>query len=230
MTRNSSTMNHIGKSLLLFSVVLILSSLSVYSQKLSNLLISDSQGLITENLVLSDSTKIILSAGKPLYSFLLNEKLFNSGEAEAIKTGDQYLQLFENILRVTFMKTVHSGIGWKGEITFENTGADTISISNVVPFGEDNNSVNITGRGPSDLAYFVRDIDRSGLFFLIMPGNSGILPLLPERNFLPVLLHAGLKLKADRGKGMKHYYRRMQKLFILFMQMYLKVNGKMDFA
>jgi iron(II)-dependent oxidoreductase len=170
MTRNSSTMNHIGKSLLLFSVVLILSSLSVYSQKLSNLLISDSQGLITENLVLSDSTKIILSAGKPLYSFLLNEKLFNSGEAEAIKTGDQYLQLFENILRVTFMKTVHSGIGWKGEITFENTGADTISISNVVPFGEDNNSVNITGRGPSDLA-------RS---FLFRPGYRPVRVILPD--------------------------------------------------
>ncbi len=40
----------------------------------------------------------------------------------------------------------------KGEIKFENTGTDTLSVSNVVPFGEDKGSVYITGRGPWDLA------------------------------------------------------------------------------
>ena len=33
-------------------------------------------------------------------------------------------------------------------MTFENNGNDTVSISNVVPFGEDSSSVYITGKGP----------------------------------------------------------------------------------
>jgi len=33
-------------------------------------------------------------------------------------------------------------------ISFRNIGNDTISISNVVPFGEDSSSVYITGKGP----------------------------------------------------------------------------------
>ena len=38
------------------------------------------------------------------------------------------------------------------KLIFENIGEDTLTISNVVPFGEDINSVYITGNGPMDLA------------------------------------------------------------------------------
>ncbi|MEI6048107.1 MAG: SUMF1/EgtB/PvdO family nonheme iron enzyme [Bacteroidota bacterium] len=163
-------MNKLGKSIWLLNVVLIISSFPGYSQALHNVGIANEPGLITDTVVLSDSSAIIFSKSKPLYSFLLNNKLFNSGEVDAIKTGDQYSQIFENFLRVTFNKTDSSDSGWKREITFENSGGDTVSISNVVPFGEDNNSVYITGKGPRDLA-------RAWLF---RPGFRPVRVILPD--------------------------------------------------
>jgi formylglycine-generating enzyme required for sulfatase activity len=41
---------------------------------------------------------------------------------------------------------------WKSHITFTNTGSDTLTISNVVPFGTGPESVYITGNGPPGLA------------------------------------------------------------------------------
>jgi hypothetical protein len=165
-----SSMNTIGKSIWTLNVVLILTSFSGYSQVLDNVVIANNNGLITNSIVLSDSSTIIMPVSKPLYSFLINGKLYNSGEADAEKTDDRYSQIFNNILRVTFIKTEPSDSGWRGEITFENTGTDTVSISNVVPFGEDNSSVYITGRGPQDLA-------RSCLY---RPGYQPVRVILPD--------------------------------------------------
>lgn len=163
-------MNTIGKTIGLFISVLLLSSYSGYSQALHNVGIANKSGLNTDNLALSDSSVIILPKSKPLYSFLLNNKLYNSGEVDAIKTGGQYSQIFENDTRVTFKISNPSASGWKSEIIFENTGEDTVKISNVVPFGEDNSSVYITGKGPWDLA-------RAWLF---RPGYRPVRVILPD--------------------------------------------------
>ena len=80
------------------------------------------------------------------------------------------MQIFGNNLKVIFKLLDPSAVGWKAELTFENRGEDTISISNVVPFGEDNNSVYITGKGQWDLA-------RAWLF---RPGYKPVRVILPD--------------------------------------------------
>jgi gamma-glutamyl hercynylcysteine S-oxide synthase len=151
-------------------IVLILFSLSGHSQVLYKVGITNKAGLRVESIVLSDSSTIILSKNKPLYSFLLNNKPFNSGEVNAIKTGNLYSQTFENNLIVTYIISDPYAKGWKSEIVFENKGEDTVSIADVVPFGEDISSVYITGRGPWELA-------RAWLF---RPGFSPVRVILPD--------------------------------------------------
>jgi gamma-glutamyl hercynylcysteine S-oxide synthase len=163
-------MKNIGKSTWLLNFVLLLMSLPGSSQALNNVKIAKGAGLIADTIVLTDSSSIILVRSKPLYSFLLNDKLYNSGEVKAVKIDGNYVQTFENHLEVIFKASGHYTSGWKGELTFENKGSDTIFISNVVPFGEDDSSVYITGKGPWDLA-------RADLF---RPGFRPVRVILPD--------------------------------------------------
>lgn len=59
---------------------------------------------------------------------------------------------------------------FKGTVIFNNSSHDTISISNVVPLGEGNNNVFITGKGDNPLT-------RSYLF---MPGRIPVNVILPD--------------------------------------------------
>jgi len=163
-------MNIIGKSFWLLNLVLILSPFAANSQVLYNIGITNKAGLYLNNVVLSDSSNIILPKNKPLYSFLLNNKQFNSEEVNAVKNGGQYIQTFENVLKVTYFQYDSLSSGSIGEIVFENKGEDTVSISNVVPFGVDSSSVYITGKGPWDLA-------RAWLF---RPGYRPVRVILPD--------------------------------------------------
>ena len=162
-------MKNIGKSNLLCTLSLLLMQFSSYSQVLCTVGLGTDRGLHSDRVVLSDSSSIVLSESKPLYSFLLNDRLYNSGEVEAVKTNDQYIQTFENIT-VTFVSSDRYDSGWRGELKFENKGNDTVAISNVVPFGEDTGSVYITGKGPTDLA-------RAWLF---RPGFQPVRVIVPD--------------------------------------------------
>jgi gamma-glutamyl hercynylcysteine S-oxide synthase len=163
-------MNKYIKSILFLSAVLLLLQLNGYSQKLYNVVVTNKPALSTEKIVLSDSSAFTLLKSKPLYSFLLNDKQFNSAEVSSIKTEDQYSQTYDNRIKATFKNSQPSSAGWKGEIVLENIGKDTVSISNVVPFGEDQGSVYITGKGPYDLA-------RACLF---RPGFRPVRVILPD--------------------------------------------------
>ncbi|TAL75030.1 MAG: sulfatase-modifying factor protein [Bacteroidetes bacterium] len=165
-----SKMNNSGKSIWLFLTGILLLPFSIHSQELYKIGITNKHGLKSESIVLSDSSTILLPENKPLYTFLLDNKLCNSGEVNALHSGDQYIQTFGNNLIVTFRISDDSIHGWKGEMTFENKDEDTVSISNVVPFGEDSNSVHITGNGPWDLA-------RAWLF---RPGFRPVRVILPD--------------------------------------------------
>jgi gamma-glutamyl hercynylcysteine S-oxide synthase len=163
-------MNLYGKKAGIASIILIILSYSGSSQLLSNVGFNNKSGLNAENIVLTDSSIINLSKNKPLFSFQLNGNLHNSAEVNAIKTEGQFSQTFENVLIVNSKMETPSSTGLKGEIVFENSGKDTISISNIVPFGEDINSVYITGKGPWDLA-------RAWLF---RPGFRPVRVILPD--------------------------------------------------
>jgi len=163
-------MNIIVKKIGLNFFVFLLFSYSIYSQGLYNLGIVNNHGLRTDRIILSDSNTINLLKSKPLYSFLLNNKFYRSGDTDAVKNINQYSQIYEYILNVSYTISEFSGSGLKGEIVFENIGNDTVTISNVVPFGEDNSSVYITGKGPWDLA-------RAWLF---RPGLQPVRVILPD--------------------------------------------------
>jgi len=163
-------MKNISKSTWLLYLFLLLIPFSGYSQALYKLRIETDSGLKFNRIVLSDSSSIMLDRSRPLFSFFLNSGQHNSGEVNALKTNDIYSQTYDNNLSVTYKISDHYKSGQKGEITFENTGNDTVSISNVVPFGEDSGSVYITGKGPWDLA-------RAWLF---RPGFKPVRVILPD--------------------------------------------------
>ena len=159
------------KFMWVLNLAFIFISYSGYSQQLFDVGIVNDSKLNVNRIILSDSNAIFLPAGKPLYSFLLNDnRQYNSGEAVAIKLNDAYTQTYNNLLSVTSKLNDHYSTGWMGELTFENIGSDTVTISNVVPFGTDSSSVYITGNGPSDLA-------RAWLY---RPGYKPVRVILPD--------------------------------------------------
>lgn len=110
------------------------------------------QGLFTDGLSLADSSVIKFNGRKPVFSFLLNGKAFSSVDVKTAGTGNKIVQVFNNGLNVTFSNGQPDSHGWKGELLFENKGTDTLTVSNIVPYGESDESVIITGIGPWDLA------------------------------------------------------------------------------
>jgi len=125
---------------------------TAYPQTIKNIGIAGTAGLNTENITLSDSSVLDLHRSRPLFSFLLDGKFHSSADADVQWNNNICTQVFENNLNVTFRISDPSVAGWQSEIIFQNIGTDTVTLSNVVPFGEDKTSVYITGDGPWDLA------------------------------------------------------------------------------
>ncbi|MBN2862129.1 MAG: SUMF1/EgtB/PvdO family nonheme iron enzyme [Bacteroidales bacterium] len=139
-------------------------------QKISKIAISPGRGLTAESVMLSDSTILKFRTDKPLFSFLADGKYISSSDIEAFRDETAYHQSVTNGLKLSFRFFITESTGLSGEIMFENTGTDTISLSNVVPFGEEKSSVYITGTGPAALA-------RAALF---RPGFGPLRVILPD--------------------------------------------------
>lgn len=153
-------------------LLLFLSSYSAFPQVIINIGISESPGLITENIILRDSTILNINGNRPLFGFLVNGKYYNSADKEAVIQDDSYVQFYDNGIKVTTLTADQSSGTWTSGIIFENNGPDTIILSNVVPFGENPAYVYITGDGPPDLAraYLFRpDYNPVGV---ILPDNA----------------------------------------------------------
>ncbi len=142
-----------------------------YSQEVTDYTNNSSTSILVDQLTLTDSTTLGLTKDRPLFSFLLNNTILTSSSSVFTRHDDALSQQFEGTLKVTTTNLSDSGAGPGFEITFENTGNDTIRISNVVPFGEDSiNSVHITGKGPWDLARA----------WLSRPGYRPVRVILPD--------------------------------------------------
>jgi len=152
---------------ILFSLLV---SGSLLSQVLRKMEISNSSGLNVDQLALADSSSLVLAKPRALFSFRLNGKIFSSSNVNAEREDSLYTQLYEGGLKVSCTFTDSAWGIWPGRIIFENKGTDTLTISNVVPFGEDNSSTYITGDGPWDLA-------RAKLF---RPGYRPVRVILPD--------------------------------------------------
>jgi iron(II)-dependent oxidoreductase len=152
------------------SVILLFVLVPVKPQSLSRINISDQTGLNTDSITLSDNTNLVLKRKKPVLSFLLGEKMYTTGDVSALLIGNNHELTFENKLKLTVKNPESVSSGWHCELEFENISADTVSISNVIPIDADNESINITGKGPWDLA-------RAWLF---RPGCRPVRVILPD--------------------------------------------------
>lgn len=161
-------MNSPAKRIAIIQFILVIYSCSVNSQNLTDFITVKSNAFSIEKLIFSDSSQISLPHTRPLFSFLLNGKQYNSSGAPVMISGKKYLQTFEGVRVISSAKPDSAGLRY--QVVFENKGADTVSLSNVVPFGEDISSVYLTGKGPSDLA-------RAWLF---RPGFSPVRVILPD--------------------------------------------------
>jgi iron(II)-dependent oxidoreductase len=150
--------------------LLLYFSSSLFSQKLQSISLSGKAGLCADKIVSADSSVILLTKPRPLFSFLLNEKQFYATDAEAVDTENGFSQLFDKRVLTRTKAISLDSKGWKCEVSFENTGTDTIILSNVVPFGSEDGSVYITGKGPWDLARA----------YLFRPGFRPVRVILPD--------------------------------------------------
>ncbi|HKK46173.1 MAG TPA: SUMF1/EgtB/PvdO family nonheme iron enzyme [Balneolaceae bacterium] len=103
----------------------------------------------------SSGLSLIPSHKTPLFSFKLNDRLVTSQESN--KNNSNTFR-FGKEIEVTFFPDETFDPGWKGQLVFKNITADTLSISNVVPFGESPHHLYITGKGnnPISRAYLFR--------------------------------------------------------------------------
>jgi gamma-glutamyl hercynylcysteine S-oxide synthase len=140
------------------------------AQVITNVQLTYNRGLMVDNFLLADSSTLNLHYSRPLYSFLLNNNPRNSSGVNVAKNGNEYIQIYDNGLQAVCHLSDSSVNGFTGDLIFKNTGKDTLTISNVIPYGEDSASVYITGKGPSDLA-------RAWLF---RPGFKPVRVILPD--------------------------------------------------
>lgn len=168
--------------------------LFLLSQNIENLALSVSGGLRIEKFLLSDSVTIDPGESVPVFSFELNGRLRNSDDVGATLAGTRFILNYEESLRVTFTSYGGGYPGWKGEVMFENGGFDTLEISNIVPFGESNDIVYITGKGPGGLARA----------WLHRPDYSPVRVILPDNAW-----EMGFSLLSDvNGMGVAAIARR----------------------
>lgn len=143
---------------------------SVLAQNVVKLNIPDSLILTSSGVHLSDSVNLTFKRRRPVLSFLADEKNYDSDDVIAIREKDRYVLVYDNGIKLTFRETDSFPFYWDGELVFENISSDTLSISNVIPFSTDDETVYITGKGPWDLA-------RAWLF---RPGFSPVRVILPD--------------------------------------------------
>ncbi|MBK7479892.1 MAG: hypothetical protein IPI69_09390 [Bacteroidales bacterium] len=153
-----------------FLFLLFIIPCTALSQSLAKVHFSTLYGLRTDSLTLSDSTGLSIKREKPVLSFRLDEKMMSSGEAELTLTADGYLLQFGNSVRLKVNQPSDDPRGWQCDVEFENISADTVTISNVLPFGADSASVSISGMGP----------DNPARAWLSRPGYSPVRVILPD--------------------------------------------------
>jgi Uncharacterized conserved protein len=171
MTNNKiCVLNALRRAALLSLFFLPVIDTAADAQALKMVNISGNEGLRARGFLLSDSTVLNLTQEKPLFSFMLDGKTYTTSDITASLENGSYFLSAGNKMKIQFSHTVQASGEWSGMIQFENSGEDTVSLSNVVPFGESRSSVYITGYGPDDLA-------RACLF---RPGFRPVRVILPD--------------------------------------------------
>lgn len=163
----------------LITLFIIYITITMSGQELQNISFNPGQKSI-ESFSLSD--KIYKSGIQlPLVSFEVDKKTSNSIDSD-------------KKISISFQQEEGFKPGYKGVISFKNISSDTIKLSNVVPFGLENKSVYITGKGDHELS-------RTHLFLL---GKSPVNVIVPDNAW--ELGYSGLQL--ENGQSICALVRR----------------------
>ena len=152
-----------------FPVFLIL-CLTASGQSLENIGVVRDNGATAVTLILGDSTRASLTAPRPLFSFRLDGVTLESDDVPAGLVGSRFLMIFAGGAEASYIPRGGSHPGFMAELILRNNWNDTITVSDVVPFGEKNNDAFITGAGPRNLARA----------WLNLPGKSPVRVILPD--------------------------------------------------
>src|SRR5690606_31502027 len=98
--------------------------------------------------LLDDSTLVRLPSPRPLFSYRLDGSYFESDDVPAGLVGSRFLMIYPGGAEAGYIPRGGSHPGFMAELVLRNNWNDTISISDVVPFGEKENNACITGAGP----------------------------------------------------------------------------------
>jgi formylglycine-generating enzyme required for sulfatase activity len=158
------------KKILASQLFIALMLTTAAGQSLENIGITKETGARVVRFILDDSTLVNLPAGRPLFSLRIDGNYYESDDVAAGLTGSRFVMIFPGGVEAGFTPRSMDRKGWYAELVIRNNRNDTITISDVVPFGENRENAFITGYGPPDLA-------RANLF---LPGKSPVRVILPD--------------------------------------------------
>ena len=153
-----------------FLPVFFIFYLAASGQSLENIGVVRDNGAAAVALILDDSTRTNLTAPRPLFSFRLDGVSLESDDVPAGLVGSRFMMIFAGGVEASYTPRGGSHPGFLAELTLRNNWNDTITVSDVVPFGEKNNDAFITGAGPGNLARA----------YLNLPGKSPVRVILPD--------------------------------------------------
>jgi len=159
-------------------IILILAAyqfsiLPIKSQPLQSLKIDFSHGLQAIGFTYPESGIQNFNQNLPLFSIWLDEKVIYSNDCRDIANfGDSITFKLTGKLTGTLNIVKDFDKGWKAFVTLKNITNDTLVLENFVPFGQSDDHIFLTSKGPWDLAR--AKIFRPGLgpVGVILPDNA----------------------------------------------------------
>ena len=142
---------------------------TIFSQSFQ---ISTSKGLGTELFIGKNNQKYQLYKIKPIFSFEVNDSLYNSTKAFVITDKNGYEYDFGNGITGRFSVDYEFLKAWKANLLIKNNTEDTLDISNIVPFGQLDEHIYITASGPWALARTKIFRPNLGPVGVILPDNA----------------------------------------------------------
>lgn len=153
-----------------FFIFFLIICLAAPGQSLQNIGVTRDSGARAVSLVLDDSTTVNLASPRPLFSFRLDGVSFASDDVPSGLAGSRFLMIYAGGAEAVYTPRGGSHPGFMAELVIRNNWNDTITVSDVVPFGEKNNDAFITGAGPRNLARA----------YIHLPGKSPVRVILPD--------------------------------------------------
>ncbi|MBK7258447.1 MAG: SUMF1/EgtB/PvdO family nonheme iron enzyme [Ignavibacteriae bacterium] len=155
-------------------------------------------GLMIRSYTGTDGKVRTLPRPLPLVSYWLNDTLVSTATCTARKSGDSIVWSTRRMLNGVVRVTALPKRGVQIDITFRNASRDTVSLADVVPFGEDPSRVFIRANGPATPQL---RLSRSALF---RPGYGPIGVVLPDNAWEMGFCDAPL----ENGRGLTAIARR----------------------